>query len=426
MVFATPERIKIKELYKRYNAYTDGDLTLGIFSYTRTFDTDMNTLTNEEIKRYGRHLVLEEFGITGQQSLKRARVLVVGAGGLGSPSLLYLAAAGVGTLGIADFDTVDLSNLQRQVLFTTDDIGRNKAMAAAERLQRLNPTITLHTHTTRITAANALELVAAYDVVLDGTDNFPTRYLLNDACVLLDKPLVYGSILRFEGQVAVFNWRYADGHYSANYRDLFPVPPDPASVPNCEQAGVLGVLPGMIGSMQANEVIKIISGVGEPLADRLLLLESTTMRQQVIRIKPQGTRGSIKHLLDYDEFCGISADKSKSLNVNNQEHTMKEVTVQELKEMIDSGADFQLIDVREPHEFDICNLQGELIPQADVPHSVDRISKDKKVVIHCRSGARSGNMVQWLEKNHGFTNLYNLQGGILAWARDIDPEMPTY
>ncbi|MBT1711805.1 molybdopterin-synthase adenylyltransferase MoeB [Fulvivirgaceae bacterium PWU5] len=386
----------------------------------------MNTLTNEEIKRYGRHLVLEEFGINGQQSLKGAKVLVVGAGGLGSPSLLYLAAAGVGTLGIADFDTVDLSNLQRQVLFTTEDIGRNKAMAAAERLQRLNPTITLHTHTTRITAANALELITAYDVVLDGTDNFPTRYLLNDACVLLDKPLVYGSILRFEGQVAVFNWQYADGHYSANYRDLFPVPPDPASVPNCEQAGVLGVLPGMIGSMQANEVIKIISGVGEPLADRLLLLESTTMRQQVIRIKPQGTRNSIKHLLDYDEFCGISADKSKSLNVNNQEHTMKEVTVQELKEMIDSGADFQLIDVREPHEFDICNLQGELIPQADVPHSVDRISKDKKVVIHCRSGARSGNMVQWLEKNHGFTNLYNLQGGILAWARDIDPEMPTY
>lgn len=426
MVFATPPRIKIKELYKRYNAYTDGDRTLGIFSNTRTFDTDMNTLTNDEIKRYGRHLVLEEFGITGQESLKRARVLVVGAGGLGSPSLLYLAAAGVGTLGIADFDAVDLSNLQRQVLFTTDDIGRNKAMAAAERLQRLNPTITLHTHTTRITAANALELIAAYDVVLDGTDNFPTRYLLNDACVLLDKPLVYGSILRFEGQVAVFNWRYADGHYSANYRDLFPVPPDPASVPNCEQAGVLGVLPGMIGSMQANEVIKIISGVGEPLADRLLLLESTTMRQQVIRIKPQGTRSSIKHLLDYDEFCGISADKSKSLDVNNQEHTMKEVTVQELKEMIDSGADFQLIDVREPHEFDICNLQGELIPQADVPHSVDRISKDKKVVIHCRSGARSGNMVQWLEKNHGFTNLYNLQGGILAWAREIDPEMPTY
>jgi molybdopterin/thiamine biosynthesis adenylyltransferase/rhodanese-related sulfurtransferase len=386
----------------------------------------MDTLTNEEIKRYGRHLVLEEFGMNGQRRLKQARVLVVGAGGLGSPSLLYLAAAGVGTLGIADFDTVDLSNLQRQVLFTMEDIGRNKAVAAAERLKRLNPTITLHTHTTRLTSANAQQLLAAYDVVLDGTDNFPTRYLLNDACVLLDKPLVYGSILRFEGQVAVFNWQYADGHYSANYRDLFPVPPDPASVPNCEQAGVLGVLPGMIGSMQANEVIKIITGVGEPLADRLLLLDSTTMRQQLIRIKPQDSRSSIKHLLDYDEFCGISADKSKSLDVNNQEHTMKEVTVQELKEMMDSGADFQLIDVREPHEFDICNIQGELIPQADVPHSVDRISKDKKVVIHCRSGARSGNMVQWLEKNHGFTNLYNLQGGILAWARDIDPEMPTY
>jgi sulfur-carrier protein adenylyltransferase/sulfurtransferase len=425
MVFASRTRINLRN-YTNIFVFIQRITRHWVFPATRVPLGYMDTLTNEEIKRYGRHLVLEEFGMNGQRRLKQARVLVVGAGGLGSPSLLYLAAAGIGTLGIADFDTVDLSNLQRQVLFTTDDIGRNKAVAAAERLQRLNPTITVHTHTTRLTSANARELVAAYDVVLDGTDNFPTRYLLNDACVLLDKPLVYGSILRFEGQVAVFNWRYADGHYSANYRDLFPVPPDPASVPNCEQAGVLGVLPGIIGSMQANEVIKIISGVGEPLADRLLLLDSTTMRQQVIRIKPQDTRNSIKHLLDYDEFCGISADKSKSLNVNNQEHTMKEVTVQELKEMMDSGADFQLIDVREPHEFDICNIQGELIPQADVPHSVDRISKDKKVVIHCRSGARSGNMVQWLEKNHGFTNLYNLQGGILAWARDIDPEMPTY
>lgn len=382
-------------------------------------------LTPDELKRYHRHLILEGFGNDKQLLLKRARVLVVGAGGLGSPALFYLGAAGVGTLGIADADTVDLSNLQRQILYTSADEGRLKTEAAADRIRAMNPHIALVRHPIRVTPANALDLVKAYDVVIDGTDNFPSRYLLNDACVLAGIPLVYGSILRFEGQVAVFNLPRPDGTFSANYRDLFPVPPEPESVPDCAQAGVLGVLPGIIGSLQANEAIKIITGTGEPLADRLMLWDSATVQQTVIRFRNLGARSTIKNLIDYDEFCGISEGKNESLKLN-QPNTMKEVTVQELKQLIDSGADFQLIDVREPHEYDICNLEGELIPQGEIPHNVDKISKDKQVIVHCRSGARSGNMVQWLEKNHGFTNLYNLKGGVLAWAKEIDPEFPTY
>jgi molybdopterin/thiamine biosynthesis adenylyltransferase/rhodanese-related sulfurtransferase len=383
-------------------------------------------LSNEELRRYSRHLVLQEFGMDKQVLLKQSKVLVVGAGGLGSPALLYLAAAGVGTLGVIDDDSVDISNLQRQILFSVDDIGKNKANQAAERLHKLNPLVTVVAYPVRITSNNVMDIVRDYDVVLDGTDNFPTRYLLNDACVLLNKPLVYGSILRLEGQVSVFNLETKAGIFSSNYRDLFAIPPDPASVPNCEQAGVLGVLPGIIGSMQANEAIKIITGMGEPLADTLLLFDSGTSAQTTIRIKNQNARKDIRHLIDYDEFCGINDGKNKSLKSNIDSNQMKEVTVQELKKLIDSKADFQLIDVREPHEFDICNLNGELIPQGDIPHNVDKVSKDKQVVIHCRSGARSGNMVQWLEKNHGFTNLYNLKGGILAWAREIDPSMPQY
>jgi adenylyltransferase/sulfurtransferase len=270
-----------------------------------------------------------------------------------------------------------------------------------------------------------LEIIGDFDVVVDGTDNFSTRYLLNDACVLLKKPLVYGSILRFEGQVAVFNYSTAEGR-TANYRDVFPVPPDAASVPNCEQAGVIGVLPGIIGSLQCNEVIKILTGQGDILFDRLLIFDALSLELNIIKIKNHGAAKHIKELIDYEEFCNGTAQQ-KSIRTNTNElHDMKEVTVKELKEMMDSGADFQLIDVREPHEFDICNLGGELIPQGDIPGSVEKISKEKKVVIHCRSGARSGNMVQWLEKNHGYSNLYNLKGGILAWAREVDPEMPTY
>lgn len=384
----------------------------------------MTNLTNEELIRYNRHLVLEDFGMQAQLKLKQAKILVVGAGGLGCPALLYLAAAGVGTLGIIDDDKVSLSNLQRQVLYVVSDVGKNKAEAARERLSLLNPTINFACYPVRITSENALGIIKNYDVVVDGTDNFPTRYLLNDACVLLDKPLVYGSILKFEGQASVFNYKKEDGTYSANYRDIFPVPPDADSVPNCEQAGVLGVLPGMIGSIQASEAIKIVTGTGTPLADKLVLLDALTMEFTTITLPALQARNTIKNLMDYEDFCGINQKNSKSLSIKT--NAMKEITVQELQSLKESGEDFQLIDVREPHEYDICNLDGELIPMSQIPHNVAKISKDKKVVVHCRSGKRSGDIVLWLEKNQGFENLYNLKGGILAWANEIDSDMPTY
>ena len=383
-----------------------------------------NKLTSEELQRYSRHLVLQDFGVDNQVKLRDASVLIVGAGGLGCPALLYLTAAGVGNLGVIDSDTLEVSNLQRQILYTVHDIGRNKAEAARERLSLLNPFCKVKSYSLRLTSENALDIIAAYDIVVDGTDNFPTRYLINDACVLLNKPFVYASILEYEGQAAVFNVQTPGGDYSANYRDLFPEPPGDGMVPNCEQAGVLGVLPGLLGCIQANEAIKVITGIGEPLSNRLLILDSATMQQTIIRIANHQAREKITSLIDYEDFCGINAGKSKSLN--DKSLTMKEVTVQELKKLMDSNADFQLIDVREPHEYDICNLNGELIPMSDIPNNVDKISKDKQVVLHCRSGKRSGDMLLWLEKNHDFKNLYNLKGGILAWAREIDPEFPTY
>ncbi len=384
----------------------------------------MAKLTNAELIRYSRHLVLDEFGLKNQLKLKEAKVLVVGAGGLGCPALLYLSAAGVGTIGIVDHDEVHLSNLQRQVLFTVSDIGKNKALVAAERLSLLNPEIILTSYPIALSRNNALDILKGYDVILDATDNFQTRYLLNDACVLLNKPLVYGSILKFEGHVSVFNMPTKEGTFSANYRDLFPIPPKSDSVPDCEEAGVLGVLPGMIGSIQANEVIKIITGIGQPLTDQLVILDALNLELTKISILNKNARNDIKTLIDYEDFCGISVGKNKSLNP--EKNVMKEITVEELQELRESGADFQLIDVREPNEYDICNLDGELIPVSQIPNNVDKISKDKQVVIHCRSGKRSGDTITWLEKNHDFKNLYNLKGGILAWAREIDPDMAAY
>lgn len=366
---------------------------------------------HDERIRYSRHFVLPGFGTEGQQRLKTGRVLVVGAGGLGAPVLYYLAAAGVGKIGIADADAVSLSNLQRQILFTEADIGHNKAVCAANRLKALNPLLQFEVISEYITTTNALSLLKEYDLVVDATDNFPTRYLLNDACVLSHLPLVYGSVFRYEGQVAVFNF-----NGGPNYRDLYPAPPAPGTVPDCEQGGVLGVLPGLIGCYQANEAIKLLSGIGEPLAGKLLLVDSLTLETSIIQVPDRNQKSGIKKLIDYDHFCGVT----------KKDLPMKEVTVQELKALMDKKADFQLIDVREPHEYDICNLEGELIPQAEIPQNVDKISRDKQVVIHCRSGARSGNMVTWLEKNHGFTNLYNLKGGILAWADQIDPSVTKY
>ncbi|MBX2966473.1 MAG: ThiF family adenylyltransferase [Cyclobacteriaceae bacterium] len=376
----------------------------------------MNKLTPEELTRYSRHLVLKDFGLKNQEKLKQASVLVVGAGGLGSPVLLYLAAAGIGKIGIADFDVVQESNLQRQVLFTTDDIGKNKALAAVQHLNKLNPFSTAIAIQEKLTGNNALNIIEQYDIVLDGSDNFPTRYLVNDACVLTGKTLVYGSILQYEGQLAVFNIPNNDGSRSANYRDLFPEPPLPHEVPNCEQAGVLGVLPGMLGSMMANEAIKLITGIAKPLINGLVIVDSLSLEMTTVKIPDRNSRANIKKLIDYEDFCGINQEKDKSLN-------MKEITVQELKQLIDTKSDFQLIDVREIHEYEQANIGGEHIPMAEVPHNIDRIQTDKRVVVHCRSGGRSGNIIQWLEKNHSLENLYNLKGGIIAWANEIDTSL---
>jgi len=375
----------------------------------------LTRLHQKELNRYSRHLTLKDFGISGQEKLKNSSVLVVGAGGLGCPALLYLAAAGVGKIGIADFDTVQESNLQRQVLFTTHDIGRNKAEAAKERLNQLNPLVKIISFHIRLSSANALKVLADFDVILDGSDNFPTRYLLNDACVLLDKPLVFGSVLEYEGQVSVFN--VLNNHtFSSNYRDIFPTPPPPEAVPNCEQAGVLGVLPGIIGSMQANEVIKLITGIGEVLFNKFLIFDSLSMDISVITIKNMSSRNTITALLDYEDFCGVKQ--------RNNLVSMKEITVQQLQQLQQSDEDFQLIDVREEYEHETSNLGGELISLTEIPHSIDKLNKDKKVVMYCRSGGRSGQAILWLEKNYKLENLYNLKGGILAWVQEIDPSLP--
>ena len=384
----------------------------------------MTNLTTDEVKRYQRHLILKGFGKDAQLKLKQSRVLVVGAGGLGCPALLYLAAAGVGKIGIVDFDVVEESNLQRQILFNSEDVGKPKADVAAKKLQALNPFLTVVPIVSRISSDNAMSFASGFDIIIDGTDNFPTRYMLNDCAVLQGKPLIYGSVLQFEGQVSVFNMPMPDGSRSPNYRDLFAQPPAPETVPDCAQAGVLGVIPGIVGAMQAAEALKLITGIGECLAGKLLIIDAMTMEHTTIHYQKRSHSYEIKQLVDYEDFCGISQGKNKSLDINRI--SMKEVTVTELQAMKNSGEDFQLIDVREPYEYDICNLDGELIPMSEIPNNVDKISKDRKVVIHCRSGKRSGDMLLWLEKNHGFDNLYNLKGGILAWARDIDPSMPTY
>ncbi len=376
----------------------------------------MSNLSPKEMARYARHIAIPEFNVEGQQKLKAAKVLVIGSGGLGSPVLLYLAAAGVGHLGIVDFDVVDESNLQRQILFTVDDVGKSKAETAKKRLLALNPHINITVHNTRFTKENALEIITQYDIVADGTDNFPTRYLVNDACVLSGKTNVYASIFRFEGQVSVFNHLNEDGTRGPNYRDMFPEPPPPGLVPNCAEGGVLGVLPGIIGSMQASEVIKVITGVGEPLAGRLFLYDAASFTSRILKVN-KNPETKITQLINYEQFCGI---------LPKEEKPVKEVTVVELYDYQTKGIDFQLIDVREPYEYSIANLDAELIPLATVAEAANRIAKDKKVIIHCRSGVRSANAIRELENLFGFDNLYNLKGGILAWSKEIDSSVPTY
>ncbi len=373
-------------------------------------------LSTEEYQRYARHLAIPDFGLEGQQKLKAARVLVVGAGGLGSPLLLYLAAAGVGHIGIVDFDTVDASNLQRQVLYHTGDLKQPKATTAKAKLLALNPYINIEVFPVQLTSENALDILKDYDIVADGTDNFPTRYLVNDACVILNKINVYASIFRFEGQVAVFNYPLDDGSRSPNYRDLFPEPPPPGLVPNCAEGGVLGVLPGIIGSLQASEVIKIITGVGDPLAGKLFIFDVASFTPRVLKIpKMPGT--PITKLIDYEQFCGLK----------QQTDMVKEITVKELKKMMDDGVEFQLIDVREPYEYEFCNIDGELMPLSTVPQNADNIARDKPVIMQCRSGKRSAQAIQLLQSiDPAFENLYNLKGGILAWSDEIDNSIPKY
>ncbi len=373
-------------------------------------------LSNAELARYARHLILPEFNIEGQKKLKASSVLVIGSGGLGSPLLLYLAAAGVGRITVVDFDRVDDSNLQRQVLFGMEDVGRPKVEAAAARLRSLNPYIEVVALDTQLTSENARELVASHDLVADGTDNFATRYLVNDAAVLENKPNVYASIYRFEGQISVFNALLPDGTRGPNYRDLFPTPPPPGLVPSCAEGGVLGVLPGILGSLQALEVIKVLTGIGEPLSGRLFLFDATTFTTRTVKIRKSpnnpltGEQPTQTELINYQEFCGIGLADEREAG----EPEIQEIDPQQFLDWRETGRKFKLIDVREPFEAAIDSLGGELIPEGSVLASLDRIPREMDVVIHCRSGVRSARVIRLLEAEHGYKNLLNLQGGIVA------------
>ena len=381
---------------------------------------DVAALSNDEILRYSRHLIMPEVGMEGQQKLKAARVLCIGAGGLGSPLALYLAAAGVGTMGIVDFDVVDYTNLQRQIIHTTADVGRPKLDSAAEKLKAINPFLNLKTFNTRLSSDNALELFRDFDIVADGTDNFPTRYLVNDACVLTGKPNVYGSIFRFEGQASVFATK--DGPC---YRCLYPEPPPPGLVPSCAEGGVLGILPGLVGVMQATEAIKLILGAGEPLIGRLLLIDALGMKVRELKLRKNpdcpacGKHPTITKLIDYNEFCGIRGEEKPV------ETGVPQMQVEELKRRLDARDDLFVLDVREPHEYQICNIGGYLIPLGDLPKRVSELDSSKEIVAHCRSGVRSGKAADFL-RQAGFKKVHNLAGGILAWADRIDPKMPKY
>ncbi len=378
--------------------------------------------SQEELARYNRHIIIEGFGMEAQQKLKAAKVLVVGAGGLGSPVLLYLAAAGIGTIGIVDFDVVDDSNLQRQVLFDVNEIGQPKVEAGRKRLEALNPFIKIKVYNQQLTSKNAPDIIKEYDVVADGTDNFPTRYLVNDACVLLNKPNVYASIFRFEGQVSVFNYNNASGLVGPNYRDLYPTPPPSGMVPSCAEGGVLGVLPGIIGSLQALEVIKVITGVGETLSGRFFIFDALTFESRTFNIKRNpdnplnGSHPTITALIDYELFCGPKA----------VEKPVKEISSKELNDMQVRGEDFQLIDVREPDEYDIVNIGGKLIPLATITVHANEIDRNRKVVVHCKMGGRSAKAIRELEEKFGFENLYNLKGGIIGYIDEVQPELTKY
>jgi len=379
-------------------------------------------LSKDEILRYSRHLIMPEVGMDGQLKLKNAKVLCIGAGGLGSPLLLYLGAAGVGRLGIVDFDVVDFTNLQRQVIHGTADVGRSKLESAQATIREINPNVEVVGYDVRLTSENALELFRDFDIIVDGTDNFPTRYLVNDACVLLGKPNVYGSIFRFEGQASVFYARQGPC-----YRCLYPEPPPPGLVPSCAEGGVLGVLPGIVGCLQAMETIKLIIGQGQTLIGRLLVFDALGMKFRELKLRKNpdcpvcGAHPTITGLIDYEQFCGI----------RGEEHTsdmsgVPEIGPREVKQMMDEKQPFVLIDVREPHEFQICRIPGStLIPLGEIPKRMHELDSASEIVVHCRSGQRSARAVEFLMKA-GFQKIHNLKGGILAWSDQVDPSVPKY
>ena len=378
-------------------------------------------LSNDEIARYSRHLIMPEVALDGQKKLKAAKVLTVGTGGLGSPLALYLAAAGIGTIGIVDFDVVDESNLQRQIIHGTSDVGRPKVESARDKILDINPNVEVVVHEEALTSENALEIFADYDVIVDGTDNFPTRYLVNDACVLLGKPNVYGSIFRFEGQASVF-W----AEEGPCYRCLYPEPPPPGLVPSCAEGGVLGILPGAIGVVQATEAVKLILGIGEPLIGRLMLYDALGMsfREMKLRKDPGcpicGENPTVTELIDYEEFCGIP-----QANAVAQENGVPEITVRELKQKMDNGEPINVLDVREPHEYEVANIGVKLVPLGELPRRLAEFDQDENFAIHCKTGGRSAKAVKLLQ-DAGFGNVYNVKGGITAWSEEIDPSVPKY
>jgi len=378
-------------------------------------------LTKDEVERYSRHLIIPDVGMAGQKRLKNAKVLVVGAGGLGSPALLYLAAAGVGTLGIVEFDVVDSSNLQRQIIHGQSDVGRSKAESARDSVKETNPFVEVRLHEERLDSTNVLDIFRDYDLILDGTDNFATRYLVNDAAVLLGKPYVWGSIFRFEGQASVF-WEDAPNGQGLNYRDLYPEPPPPGMVPSCAEGGVLGVLCASIGSIMVNEAIKLITGIGQPLLGRLMVYDALEMTYRTVRIRKDPSTPKITELIDYEAFCGSVSDEAQDAAAG---HT---ITVLELKEMIDTGKDFALIDVREQNEYEIVSIPGAtLIPKGRIlsGEALAEIPQDKPVVLHCKSGVRSAEALAVLHKA-GFRDAVHVGGGVLSWVKLVDPSQPIY
>lgn len=415
----------IRYLEKEDTGISDDDTLSIIPSVAGGTDvaTETTPLTQEEIQRYSRHLIMPEVSMEGQLKLKEAKVLVVGAGGLGAPLISYLAAAGVGTLGIVDFDTVDYTNLQRQVIFSTDDVGTPKLKAAADRVKALNPHVKVVSYETRLTSDNALDIIKDYDLVVDGTDNFPTRYLVNDACVMLGVPNVYGSIFRFDGQLSIFGTK--DGPC---YRCLYPDPPPPGLVPSCAEGGVLGVLPGIIGTLQASEAIKLLIGKGKPMIGRLLLFDALKMkfRELEVRKNPDcpvcGDHPTITHLIDYEQFCGIRGEEEEADDLGEE----WEIEPLKLKKELDHGKDIFILDVRKPEEYQISRIEGStLIPLNELPERVAELDTSNEIVVICRSGARSAKAVEFM-RDVGFRKIKNLVGGINAWAALVDSSLPVY